>query len=92
MFLVELTRVDPHWAEWRETDVASVRYASLRRVVAHILPHYERILTSCHSAQSFHQEVQPKCKPFEVHQDCTIKLFEGHEKEEGHAARLKALS
>ena len=25
MFLVELTRVDPHWAEWKETDVASVR-------------------------------------------------------------------
>lgn len=25
MFLVELTRADPHWAEWKETDVAAVR-------------------------------------------------------------------
>lgn len=25
LFVMELTRVDPHWAEWKETDVASVR-------------------------------------------------------------------
>ena len=37
MFLVELTTADPHWAEWKETDITSVRYTLLRTVVAHIM-------------------------------------------------------
>ena len=26
MFVLEVTRIDPHWAEWSETDVSAIRY------------------------------------------------------------------
>ncbi len=25
MFVLEVTRIDPHWAEWSETDVSAIR-------------------------------------------------------------------
>jgi len=28
MFVLEVTRIDPHWAEWSETDVSAIRSPS----------------------------------------------------------------
>lgn len=32
MYILELTRIDPEWSEWKETDVSAVRSAFRRNV------------------------------------------------------------